>query len=396
MGEEQEPASYIIDVDLGENGGRVTARTIEEFQEWLGAEAEFWSPLFRGATHGRAGMQGVQHLENVISHLRNFVSNFNSDPTLGREQITSWLQDNYGNRKVCHSSTDQAQFIIDLLNDFGAIEASAALTAAVGETIDASNISQLRGAVFLLMFEQGVSRGSARARSAAIQKVANKFEQRYSDDVDASDALKSNLSQLVAKHEKTADQAPRIISKLIKKECKRADLQRAQTADRLEAFEEVYRTGLALKAPVDYWKSKRKKHRGFTWAFSAAFLAYLFLLFYMGYLYLPESDLFQIQTWKKAEIGFIAIVVVFLGIVLSLARVLLKLTMSQLHLFNDADERVTMVQTYLALREGGHASADHIQIVLERMFAPAADGIVKEDMGPTSSLDAVRSIFGRN
>ena len=69
--------------------------------------------------------------------------------------------------------------------------------------------------------------------------------------------------------------------------------------------------------------------------------------------------------------------------------------MSQLHLSNDADERVTMVNTYLALRQGGHANEQHMQVALERLFAPATDGMVKEDLGPVTSADAIKSVLAR-
>jgi len=39
-----------------------------------------------------------------------------------------------------------------------------------------------------------------------------------------------------------------------------------------------------------------------------------------------------------------------------------------------------MVMTYLALREGGHASDAQMQTVIERLFLPAQDGIVKDDL----------------
>ena len=50
-----------------------------------------------------------------------------------------------------------------------------------------------------------------------------------------------------------------------------------------------------------------------------------------------------------------------------------------------------MVTTYLALREGEHATPDHMGIVIERIFAPATDGIVKDDFGPVTFMDALRS-----
>jgi hypothetical protein len=80
---------------------------------------------------------------------------------------------------------------------------------------------------------------------------------------------------------------------------------------------------------------------------------------------------------------------VTIGLVVALVRVPLRLAMSELHLKNDADERVTMVNTYLALRAGEHATTEHMQIVLERLFRPGVDGIVKDDLGPVTASDVV-------
>jgi hypothetical protein len=68
--------------------------------------------------------------------------------------------------------------------------------------------------------------------------------------------------------------------------------------------------------------------------------------------------------------------------------------MGQLHLYHDADERVTMVQTYLALREGGHADESHMGIVLGRLFAPAGDSAGKDELIMTMP-DAITAVLAK-
>ncbi len=60
-----------------------------------------------------------------------------------------------------------------------------------------------------------------------------------------------------------------------------------------------------------------------------------------------------------------------------------------LHLLTDAGERVVMVQTYLSLTEGDHlASKEDRQLILQVLFRPAADGIVKDEGMPFSLAEA--------
>ena len=397
MPQDQTQQSHLIDIDLGANGGRLVATELKEIEEWLDVEMLFWEPLLN-SSEARSGdsAYGLNHTQNVFNDLRQYISQFAGNPGSYLEQIKTALQEHYGKRRVLHSSTSDAQFVIKQFKTVGQVEAAAALTVAVGHNVNMSVPSQCRGAFRFFLHEIGIDPDSANASKAALQQVAHKFSQRYSEDVDASNELRRDLENLVANHTDAASRAPRVVSKFVRRARNLAKAQLQQSYDRLSAFEDIYRTQLGLRAPVEYWRKKRFKHLGLTLGFLVSFLGYLGFLVYLGYLAFPDSGLFSIDTWKDAQLGFVAFAVVIIGILLSLARVLLKLTMSQLHLFNDADERVTMVETYLALLEGGHANESHMNIVLERMFAPAADGIVKEDLGPANSIEALRSLAGRN
>ena len=66
-------------------------------------------------------------------------------------------------------------------------------------------------------------------------------------------------------------------------------------------------------------------------------------------------------------------------------RILVRIFLSNLHLAKDADERRTMLSTYIAMVRGGKAFKDEdLRLILEPLFRPTADGIVKDEAMPLS------------
>ena len=55
-----------------------------------------------------------------------------------------------------------------------------------------------------------------------------------------------------------------------------------------------------------------------------------------------------------------------------------------------------MVNTYLALADGGHAKEANMVALYNRLFAPAADGIVKDDLGSIGVGDYLQRHITRN
>ena len=95
---------------------------------------------------------------------------------------------------------------------------------------------------------------------------------------------------------------------------------------------------------------------------------------------LTEAD--KPPYWKLALLGIIAVLGVWL------ARLIVRIFLSHLHLGTDAKERVTMIQTYLALlREEHGLKDDERQLILQTLFRPSATGIVKDDGIPPSLVE---------
>jgi hypothetical protein len=87
--------------------------------------------------------------------------------------------------------------------------------------------------------------------------------------------------------------------------------------------------------------------------------------------------------FKFAAIGAVVTTIIFW-----IGRVLLRIYLSDRHLLTDAEERIAMVQTYLALTDEGKMEPTDRALVLAPLFRSAADGIVKDE-GPDASLAGI-------
>jgi len=86
--------------------------------------------------------------------------------------------------------------------------------------------------------------------------------------------------------------------------------------------------------------------------------------------------------WQSLSLASCAFVVIWI------ARILVKITLSHLHLKEDASERVTMAETYLSLlrHEGGPEKGD-LELILTTLFKPNSDGLVKDDGMPPTVME---------
>ena len=90
------------------------------------------------------------------------------------------------------------------------------------------------------------------------------------------------------------------------------------------------------------------------------------------------------ETWRLAILVLISVFAVW-GV-----RLVVRMFLSHLHLSTDAAERVVMVRTYLSLLEGDRlASKEDRQLILQALFRPATDGIVKDEGIPFSLAEVL-------
>jgi len=80
------------------------------------------------------------------------------------------------------------------------------------------------------------------------------------------------------------------------------------------------------------------------------------------------------------------------SLILWISRILLKITFSHLHLSEEAQEKETMIMTYLALiNDGGGLKDNDRQLILEAIFRPSTNGLIKDETNVTL-LDIVKGL----
>lgn len=166
--------------------------------------------------------------------------------------------------------------------------------------------------------------------------------------------------------------------------------------DSLNSVRETYEKHMSLRASVDYWSNQATDHRtkgkqAFTCLI--AFTIFTVLFFLISGIYLLNSatpDELKISAFSLSY-GH-AIKAIIFALTLSFLVWTIKLSNKtwhiHKHLEHDANERVTMMKTYLALAsEEKNLKENDVELILSSLFRPAYDGIIKDETAPRSLAD---------
>jgi hypothetical protein len=163
------------------------------------------------------------------------------------------------------------------------------------------------------------------------------------------------------------------------------------------ALRELFEKQMGLQAPVQYWTDKAQNHRVAASRYKITLIIYslitlpLCLAAYAGAFLVAMGLLGTVEVSVAASLlAFGALALLTTAVVWG-ARIISRLYLSQQHLSIDADERATMVTTYLALANERAADEKDRAIVLAALFRPTADGVVKDDGLPMMAPSALFS-----
>ena len=139
--------------------------------------------------------------------------------------------------------------------------------------------------------------------------------------------------------------------------------------------------------PVQYWRLRRNSHSKkaciFAWVSAGVGTALFASLGWIAYeLFLNIAPGAQPKAWQVSVFAVAAFFAIWFE------RILVRLFVSNLHLSTDAEERVTMLQTYLSIvRAGSELAPDEKKLIFKRLFQPATDGMVKDDGAPPTLVE---------
>lgn len=393
------PPEPLFTLDLGENGGRFAPTNINQINAWIQVEQTFWSWINRnGGNHDQGIKQALAQLNQAVNNVQQAPQHKDSNPQHYQQLILSiqnLLQDVFVQRKLPHSSTTPAKRIEAYRKDAGDVAASFFASVFVppqqGHQFQPQELPAWRGLIEGLVERFNLASAPQKSRKQAaeqsFEQLRVKAEQLLGEKTTTYDALHRDYGSL-------ADEI-RTAAETQTTQFDTAQTQREGDFDKLvnehkqemENLRKTFREEIALRAPAEYWETKREGH--VLMARITGGLSFLGIGGAAALLSWFVHDLLRNtppntapETWRVAVMVLIGLFTIW-GV-----RLFVRMFLSHLHLTTDAAERVVMVRTYLSLLEGDRlASKEDRQLILQSLFRPASDGIVKDEDLPPSMFE---------
>lgn len=379
-------------------------------QEWLAQEREYWEGFSSIQPNGRAAWKrispAIQSLINDATS-RSFAPGIYT-PTGGSALIPS---ESYVGQAIRHAKSISAEI------------AAAMLAALVDASVDIGSPAAVRGIVWAVLLESGlndeVSAGFARriaeAESSAarakhlaestrseleglrdahraalgdhetrVEKLCTDLEGKLKEALDSVTATQQEYEHVVQSQGKSADAQIRAAAG--KAEAQLAAI-RDEHSEALKVLERVYEEKLALRAPTKYWRTRRRLHAAAAKRWGTRFRTGLLttvLLILLLYLYSEWNYGDEMPPAWHFGAGITLLVLALWAL-----RVLARLLWSNYNLANDAAQKETFVQSYLALlqKQDGRMESQERAIALTEVFRPASDGYVNDDAFPWGQIE---------
>jgi len=397
----------ILELDLGENGGLLAPTDLAELHRWIDAEMQSWEwlPLRSFGQMNSAAIEAYSSLDEAQGHVDAAIRKSGS-------QAKEWLADQieaaklllsgvFISRRLPHSSTPLAKRIQALRQEAGE-EAATYYLLPFLENLDQgqthnyapATLAGWQGAVAGQIDRHNLlhtlDRRRVDAAAEAVEELRVKAESLLGQKGMAIEHLHRNYEGLeLDAQELLAQQDSAFGEAQVSREAAFNDLK-SEHSRTMETIRQTFIDGMAMRAPAAYWTAKQTQHGTakvlFAWITFVGIGAALLAL--CGAVGLMLRDLPPNVAHPPAwQLGVLA-----LGglLIIWALRLIVRMYLSHIHLERDADERVVMVQTYLALLEAKALdSNDHRQLILNALFRPASDGIVKDEALPFSVAEVL-------
>ncbi len=393
----------LFTLDLQDNGGLFAPTSAADALTWMHREQQFWAWLQNrngGGNHDQGLRQALSQLNQAMSEAQQAIQNKDARPQNYRDHVTSMnnlVQDVFARRRLPHSSTPLAQRIDAYRQSAG--EQAASFFAAVfippqqGHHFEPRDLAGWRGLTAGLIERDGLlsapAKGRKQAAEQSFEQLRVKAEALLGEKSTAYDALHRDYAALV---ESTRTAAQEHQSRFTQDQTQRAeDFEKlvSEHKQEMENLRKTFREEIALRAPATYWDDKRREHERLSKVMGAvSFTSIALSVLGLGWLI---HDLLRTaqpnaapEAWRLAMVVLIGLFAVW-GV-----RLVVRMFLSHLHLATDAAERVVMARTYLSLLEGDRlASKEDRQLILQALFRPASDGIVKDEGVPFSLAEVL-------
>ncbi len=347
----------------------------------------------------------------AFNHLRNLVAQIHNEAIQGVQHWRSgqWNPENvkanflgaFAPSRIPTAASPAGKFIEQIREDYGDKVAAGALTALMNETGRTAeqafrHPAMLRGVIAAYGYEAGITPKAPAAARRALSSLIEKHNTTLADLDSQGRAQAETFTKAEAYNRKFVRVMQALFQHRLSRYQAKKDNEITAAVESFQKTEQLYREHMKLKAPVDYWTTKAGKHRGNAATYGIAIMIFAvaasaalgFGLYELGQhmVNLASANRPPAVLFVFASMGAVGATIIFW-----VARVLVRLFLSEHHLAIDAEERATMALTYLALTADEKADEKERALVLASLFRPTADGIVKDDAAPDLAPGAILS-----
>lgn len=370
-----------IEIDLGKQE-QIVIGDYTKITEWIKNEMQYWQWLSDSAIIAHSPLNSIN---NYVTKQFNNLQHTITDAMHAEEpkkSIKVVLTDFYkGNRRLIFSKSTVGSFIKEMHENVGVVEAASATACYLGQPINIQDFKQLLGAVQISAHYAGITNKTPVSVKSSLARLSNTYQEKIANEEEELQRVKLEVLREQKRHQ--------ILKKATKKwsrnnlsKCKEQNDKNVNDAiTSIHKTEQVYKEFMKIRAPVEYWQTKSEEHSSkaqeykgwIIWYFPIALILTLVSLYTVGKLFI-NSDL--------PFIG-ISMAVILTTTAFWMGRIIVRLFLSEHHLSIDAKERSIMAKTYLALTNEEAVDKTDREAVLNALFRPTADGIVKDDAAPT-------------
>lgn len=393
--EDNREASTLITLQL--DTGEREFQSIEEIQEWMNQERSFFAWLVTGskndgnAAHAwNATNQWLNFITQYIQQSRQYQNNPSQLRNIERglkNQINTHLQKGH----LVTSKNPDAIFSKNLSGEEDEVVASYALANLMDISTNQNNPKALKGAFYAFQYKQG-STATVESQAESLETLRAEwnglFNKQHLDLRAQNETLVEEIGDLRNQFSNLKEE----ISAQKKEQLSAFTEQLEQSEKTLSDIAQTYDEKLALQASVTYWSGKRSLHTKVMWWVGGATI--LLAALTGGGFIIAAHKLLQV-TVSEVELWRLGVMLAISTFGVWVTRLSAKIFISNLHLRTDADERVTMIQTYLALlREGAGPTEDERQLILQTLFRPSTTGFIKDE-GPSAFHELVTNALSK-
>ena len=374
----------LFDLDLGANGGRLAPTTMEDLVSWLQKEISAWNWILGQSYGNHDGVlrDSANEESKAVARATEALQHRQSSPEHATQQIRATqelIRHTYVETAFPHTSTPIFRRVATIRSEHGDMAASFYAAASIdrqGTTYEPRQLTAYKALLDAIVDKYGTlgpSKSKVKAVEDSINELRAQLETLIGDKRSVLDELHRDYQKVALNLAGRASQQEGEFTAAQDSREESFAAQKAGLEQHMEGIRRAFREELSLRAPAAYWTSKRTAHRwiaGVTGALSFAAK--------------PGQTP---DHWRIVVLALVAVFAVWA------VRLVVRIFLSHVHLAGDASERVVMLHTYLTLIEGGQLTEDgERQLILNALFRPGSDGMVKDEGLPPSWME----FFTRN